>query len=164
MKIKAKVEYALAIAVLSAGFGHYVYNALTDYGLRTNKLHELVAAQNDETADHDNSFGSYDGVIVLGGKFLKYATYYRTQRTNSDGNFIVNGFCVGTFKPNTYYTVRFEEYKCSDSSLPTNICDTRRECVKVVGYKEGVYSPGDSSSGDSSSGNSSSGDFTSFGR
>lgn len=42
MKTITKIKYTMFGVILCAGFAHYIYNAVTDYGLRTNKLHEMV--------------------------------------------------------------------------------------------------------------------------
>ena len=134
------IKYATFGIVFAIGFGHYVYNAVSDYGLRTNKLHDMVAAQSDNTSTHDNSYGSCDGMIITCGQYLQRTLHQVTQSTDRQGNLTAFGINFGTYKKTTNYVVTVLHLHCEDSSCKKNVCDTRNQRFEKVSVSEGTLS------------------------
>ncbi len=160
MKTITKIKYTMFGVILCAGFAHYIYNAVTDYGLRTNKLHEMVAAQADDTSNMGGS-GSCDGDIIRCGQYMAHDLKSITQKTDSKGKLIAFGINFGTYEKNTSYQVSITHLHCKDSRWKANKCDSRNEGYERVVIKDGTNTSGDSSSGGSTSGESTSGESTS---
>lgn len=160
MKTITKIKYTMFGVILCAGFAHYIYNAVTDYGLRTNKLHEMVAAQADDTSNMGGS-GSCDGQIIRCGQYMAHDLQSITQKTDSKGKLVVFGIDFGTYEKNTSYQVSITHRYCKESQWQVNKCDSRNEGYERVVIKDGTNTSGDSSSGGSTSGGSTSGESTS---
>ena len=139
---------------------HIIYNAVTDYGLRTNKLHEMVAAQADDTSNMGGS-GSCDNQIIRCGQYMAHDLETITQKTDSKGRLVAFGIDFGTYEKNTSYQISITHLHCADSRWQANKCDSRNEGYERVVIKDGTNTSGDSSSGGSTSGGSTSGESTS---
>ena len=147
MRVIKIFNYALAGIIFATAFGHYVYNAVTDYGLRTNKLHGMVAAQSDETSDNTSGSGTCDGEIIICDSKMDHELVTLKGVSDSKGRLVILGLDFGTYEKNTSYEVSATHYHCIKSS-EKNKCDSRKQRYEKIKLVDGDSSSGDSTSGD----------------
>ena len=154
---KRAAFYAVCGIVMAGSFCQYLYDALDDYGLRTNTLSKFVAAQNPETADHDYSGGSCNGVTILCGRFMKRIPIHEHKRTDDRGTISSDYYTMSGLIPNSYYYVTGTVDKCMKSTWTSNICDIYKEGTESLSANKSSSSSGDDTSGDNTSGDNTNG-------
>lgn len=143
----------LASCVILLGVTYSMYNAVNDYGLRTNKLHKNIAAQSDDTSGETTGGGTCDGSKILCSSYLHREIKNITATTNKEGSMNVLGLSLGGYKSNTTYTVSVADYSCRQHSDKRNVCDRSKERTEFISLSEGENTNGESTNGESTNGN-----------
>lgn len=114
-KINRRETFFIVCGIVMAGaFCQYLYNALDDYGLRTNSLNDMIKAQADETATHDYSAGSCDGVTILCKNFLKLETTHEGVVADDKGTLHSSKSSMSGYIPKTKYWVTTVSRVCRE--------------------------------------------------
>ena len=144
---KRAAFYAVCGIVMAGSFCQYLYNALDDYGLRTNTLNGMIKAQADETATHDYSAGSCDNVMILCKHFLRLETTHEGVVADDKGTLNTASSSMSGYLPKTKYWVTTVRRVCKESDLEMNICNREREGIISMNATK-ASSTSDDTSGD----------------